>query len=60
MLALTSSAALATSYVDVGVVHISWANLAVIGVMVLLFVLALVLPFPGGHADRADRDGSKR
>jgi hypothetical protein len=49
MTALTSSATLTTSYVDVGIVHISWGNLAVIGAMLVLFVLVLVLPFPGGH-----------
>ena len=34
-------------YVHWGVIQISVANLVVIGVMLLLFVLALVLPFPG-------------
>jgi hypothetical protein len=34
-------------YLHWGVVQISVANLVVIGVMVLLFVLALLLPFPG-------------
>ncbi|CAN5683134.1 hypothetical protein BH10ACT8_BH10ACT8_17570 [soil metagenome] len=32
-----------------GVVQISLANLIVILVMVAVFVLALVLPFPGNH-----------
>jgi len=52
MSALTSSTTLATNYVDVGFVHVSWANLAVIGAMLLLFLLVLVLPFPGGHPRR--------
>jgi hypothetical protein len=34
-------------YIHWGVIQISVANLVVIGVMLLLFVLALVLPFPG-------------
>ncbi len=34
-----------------GVVQISLPNLIVILIMVALFVLALVLPFPGGHDD---------
>lgn len=34
-------------YVHWGVIQISVANLVVILVMVALFVLALVLPFPG-------------
>ncbi|WP_153469161.1 hypothetical protein [Streptomyces kaniharaensis] len=39
-------------YVHWGVVQISVANLVVIGVMVLLFVAALLLPFPRGrHRD---------
>ncbi len=36
-------------YVHWGVVQISVANLVVIGVMVLLFVAALLLPFPKGR-----------
>lgn len=40
-------------YLHWGVVQISVTNLIVIGVMVLVFVLALLLPFPGG------RDGGK-
>ncbi len=38
------------AYIDWGVLHISVTNLAIIGAMVLLFVLALVLPFPGHGA----------
>lgn len=47
---MTSAAGLLSGtghYVHWGVVQISVANLVVIGVLVLLFVLALVLPFPG-------------
>jgi hypothetical protein len=37
-------------YVDWGFIHISVGNLTVIALMVLVFVLAVVLPFPGrGH-----------
>jgi hypothetical protein len=39
-----------------GVVQISVMNLAIIVLMVLLFVLALVLPFPGSHG--ADEEHS--
>lgn len=35
-------------YVHWGVIQISVANLVVIGIMVAIFVLALVLPFPRG------------
>ena len=41
-------------YVHWGVVSISVTNLVIIGLMVVVFLLALVLPFPGGH-DRGDR-----
>lgn len=41
----------AGSYLDWGVIHISVANLAVIGAMLVLFGLALVLPFPGHRRD---------
>jgi len=36
-------------YVHWGVVQISVANLVVIAVMVVVFVLALLLPFPKGR-----------
>jgi hypothetical protein len=39
-------------YVDWGVIQISVANLVVIGLMVLLFVAALFLPFPRGRGKR--------
>lgn len=38
-------------YVHWGVVQISVTNLVIIAGMILLFVLALVLPFPGAHED---------
>ena len=46
----------AGTFVDWGVIHVSVANIAVIGAMLLLFVLALVVPFPGHHrAGRGDQ-----
>lgn len=39
-------------YFDLGFIHISYPNLLVIGVMIVLFAIALVAPFPHG----ADRD----
>jgi hypothetical protein len=39
-------------YLHWGVVQISLANLVVIGVMLLVFVLALLLPFPKGRPPR--------
>jgi hypothetical protein len=40
----------AAHYAHVGVVQLSLGNALVIGFMVLFFVLALVLPFPGHHS----------
>lgn len=44
-------------YLDWGVVHVSVGNLLVILIMVAVFVLALLLPFPGGREEppRGDR-----
>lgn len=39
-------------YLDWGVVQISVGNAVVIALMVLLFVLALLLPFPKGRGRR--------
>ncbi len=39
-----------------GVVQISLANFLVIVLMVILFVLALIIPFPHGRDDSADRE----
>jgi hypothetical protein len=41
-------------YFQWGFIQISLPNLVVIGVMLLIFVLALVLPFPGHGAPRDD------
>jgi hypothetical protein len=46
-------------YFHWGFIQISLPNLVVIGVMLLIFVLALMLPFPS-HADASDRDGDPR
>ncbi len=44
----------AGSYISLGVIQISWANLVVILLMIVVFALALVLPFPG-HGDKDGR-----
>lgn len=36
-------------YIHWGFVQLSLANLVVIALMLIVFVLALVLPFPGRH-----------
>jgi hypothetical protein len=33
-------------YVHWGIIQISWSNLIIIGVMILLFLAAIVVPFP--------------
>ena len=38
-----------THVVSWGVIQITWANLVVIGLMLVVFVLALLLPFPRGR-----------
>ena len=45
--------ALAGRYLDWGVISVSVTNAAIIGVMVVVFVLALVLPFPRAREDQA-------
>jgi hypothetical protein len=44
----------AGKYIDWGVVSISLTNLLVILGMIVIFVLALVLPFPGDHEQPND------
>jgi|NGEPerStandDraft_6_1074524.scaffolds.fasta_scaffold118323_2 hypothetical protein len=44
------------NYISWGVIQLSWANATVILVMLIAFVLAVVLPFPGhGSEDGDDR-----
>ncbi|HXN00391.1 MAG TPA: hypothetical protein VN973_00705 [Candidatus Dormibacteraeota bacterium] len=37
-------------YLHWGFILISWPNLIVIGLMVVIFALALILPFPGHNS----------
>jgi hypothetical protein len=41
----------AGAYIDWWVIHISVTNLIIIGLMVVTFVAALLLPFPGHDED---------
>jgi len=59
MSALSIVAAGPGKYVDWGVIQISVANLTIIGVMILLFILALVVPFPS-HDEQGQRKGHRR
>lgn len=36
-------------YFDWGIIHISAANLIVIALMIAVFILAVMLPYPGGE-----------
>jgi hypothetical protein len=47
-------------YIHWGVIQISVANLAIISVMVLLFILALVVPFPTHDDESGDQEGQGR
>ena len=47
-------------YIHWGVVQISVANLIIIGTMVLLFVLALVVPFGSGQDSQTDQERRKQ
>jgi hypothetical protein len=41
----------AAHYFDWGFIHISAANLTVIILMIVVFALAVLLPFPGGRSE---------
>ena len=45
-------------YFNWGFIHLSWPNLVLILVMLGLFVLALVAPFPG-HGRHPDDEGRR-
>jgi hypothetical protein len=45
----------AGSYINWGVIQISVTNVAVIAIMVVVFVLALVIPFPKHGNDKSGR-----
>ena len=50
----------AGKYLHWGVIQISATNLTIIAVMVVLFILALVVPFPSGHGEESDGAGEDR
>jgi hypothetical protein len=59
MSALSIAAEGPGNYIHWGVIQISVANAAIIGVMILLFILALVVPFPT-HDEQSDEAGHSR
>jgi hypothetical protein len=46
------------SYIHWGVIQISVTNLVIIVAMIVVFGLALVVPFPSGRRDDDDEAGS--
>ena len=46
----------AGKYVDWGVFHVSVTNLVIVGVMIVVFVLAILLPFPKPHEAPLDEE----
>jgi len=50
----------AGKYVHWGVVQISVTNLLIIAAMVVLFALAILVPFGAGRGRKADDDGPGR
>ena len=56
MSAAAVQASAAGTYVHWGVIAISLTNLIIIGVMLLVFVLAILLPFPGNKRERDSRN----
>jgi len=48
------------SYLSWGVLQISWANTLVVALMLIVFGLALVLPFPGPHPGPPEDGGDER
>jgi hypothetical protein len=45
-------------YIHWGVIQISVTNLSIIAAMVVLFILAVIVPFPSGH--HQDRDEERQ
>lgn len=62
MMRLAAASSGSGTYVHWGVIHIGVTNLAIIGAMILIFVLAIVVPFPHARnqAHEGDGDGSQR
>jgi hypothetical protein len=47
-------------YIHWGVLQISSTNATIISVMIVLFILALVVPFPSGHGRQGEDQGRSR
>ena len=58
MSGLSMATAAPGRYISWGVLQISVTNATIIGVMILVFILALVVPFPT-HDDESDEQGHR-
>jgi hypothetical protein len=47
-------------YISWGVIQISMTNLTIICVMIVLFVLAIVVPFPTHDDEQSEQEGHRR
>jgi hypothetical protein len=47
-------------YISYGVIQISRTNATIIGVMIVLFVLAIVVPFPTHDDEPSKQEGHRR
>lgn len=47
------------TYLHWGVINLSVTNLAIIGAMLVIFVLALLLPFPHGAPERTPEENRR-
>ena len=55
MSATATTAGVAGTYLHVGVFSISLANATIIAAMIVVFVLALVIPFPGPRGEQVEQ-----
>jgi hypothetical protein len=58
MTGLSIAAGAPGTYISWGVIQISRTNFTIICVMILLFVLALIVPFPT-HDDESEQQGHR-
>ena len=58
MSGLSMAAAAPGRYISWGVLQISVTNATIIGVMILVFILALVVPFPT-HDEQSKQEGPR-
>ena len=60
LFALAAATSPTGSYLNWGVIHIARTNALIIAVMILVFVAAILIPFPQPAADEVTSDGVER